>query len=286
MRLIRVGAPGAEVPAVLADDGTRYDVSTITADFDAAFFAADGIADLRARWGAGDIARLPELDPIARLGSPIARPGNVVCAGLNYADHARESGMPIPEEPVLFNKAPNTVVGPYDDIRVPRGATKLDYEVELGVVIGAECRYLSSPEEAWSRVAGYVLCNDVSERSFQIERGGQWTKGKSAETFNPCGPWLVTPDEFDPRREVSLWLDVNGLPRQRGNTREMIFGVDVLLHYISQFMVMDPGDLLDTGTPPGVAMGMTEPAWLAEGDVVTLGIDGLGDQCSTCVPAP
>lgn len=286
MRLIRVGAPGAEVPAVLAGDGTRHDVSSITPDFDAAFFAAGGIADLQARWDAGDITVLPALDPSARLGSPIARPGNVVCAGLNYADHARESGMPIPEEPVLFNKAPNAVVGPYDDIRVPRGATKLDYEVELGVVIGAECRYLSSPEEAWSHVAGYVLCNDVSERAFQIERGGQWTKGKSAETFNPCGPWLVTPDEFDPRQGVDLWLDVNGHPRQRGNTREMIFGVDVLLHYISQFLVMDPGDLLDTGTPPGVAMGMAEPAWLAEGDVVTLGIDGLGDQCSACVPAP
>ncbi len=286
MRLIRVGAPGLEVPAVLGVDGARHDVSSLTADFDALFFASGGIADLRARWDSGDIARLPALDPQARLGSPIARPGNVVCAGLNYADHAAESGMPIPDEPVLFNKAPNTVVGPNDDIRIPRGATKADYEVELGVVIGGECRYLSSPEEAWSRIAGYVLCNDVSERAFQIERGGQWVKGKSAETFNPCGPWLVTPDEFDPRPGVGLWLDVNGQPRQRGNTREMIFGVDVLVHYISQFMVMDPGDLLDTGTPPGVAMGMAAPAWLEAGDVVTLGIDGLGEQRSTCVPAP
>ncbi|MGI9196910.1 MAG: fumarylacetoacetate hydrolase family protein, partial [Candidatus Nanopelagicales bacterium] len=222
----------------------------------------------------------------ARLGAPIARPGNIVCAGLNYADHAAESKMAIPDEPVLFNKAPNTLVGPTDDVRVPRGATKMDYEVELGVVIGSTCRYLASPDEAWSLIAGYVVSNDVSERAFQIERGGQWMKGKSAETFNPCGPWLVTPDEFDPRTGVGLWLDVNGQRRQTGTTADMIFGVDVLLHHISQFLVLDPGDLVNTGTPPGVAMGMSQPGWLAPGDVMTLGIDGLGEQRSTCVPAP
>ena len=286
MKLIRVGAAGAEVPAVLGPEGERYDVSSITNDFDAAFFAADGISELRSRWDAGAVATLPLLDPAARLGAPMARPGNVVCAGLNYVDHALESKMAIPDEPVLFNKAPNTVVGPGDDILVPRGATKLDYEVELGVVIGATCRYLDSPGDAWSRIAGYVVSNDVSERAFQIDRGGQWMKGKSAETFNPCGPWLVTADEFDPRRGVDLWLDVNGQRRQTGNTRDMIFPVDVLLHYVSQFLVLDPGDLVNTGTPPGVAMGMAEPAWLQAGDVVTLGIDGLGEQRSRFAPAP
>ena len=285
MKLIRVGAPGAEVPGVLGPDEARYDVSSITGDFDAAFFAAGGIATLQAAWDSGAIARLPLLDPQARLGAPIARPGNVVCAGLNYVDHAVESKMAIPDEPVLFNKAPNTVVGPYDDIVVPRGATKLDYEVELGVVIGAPCRYLDSPDAVWSRIAGYVVSNDVSERAFQIERGGQWVKGKSAETFNPCGPWLVTADEFDPRAGVSLWLDVNGERRQTGSTSDMIFPIDVLVHYISQFLVLDPGDLVNTGTPPGVAMGMANPAWLQQGDVVTLGIDGLGQQRSTCIAA-
>lgn len=283
MKLIRVGAPGAEAPAVLGAEGQRYDVSSITKDFDAAFFAGGGLGELRSRWDAGAITSLPQLDVDARLGAPIARPGNVVCAGLNYVDHALESKMAIPDEPVLFNKAPNTVVGPRDDIIVPRGATKLDYEVELGVVIGSACRYLDTPDEAWSRIAGYVVSNDVSERAFQIERGGQWMKGKSAETFNPCGPWLVTADEFDPRAGIDLWLSVNGQRRQTGNTRDMIFPVDVLLHYVSQFLVLDPGDLVNTGTPPGVAMGMAEPAWLQAGDVVTLGIDGLGEQRSTCV---
>ena len=260
-------------------------MSSITGDFDAAFFASGGIATLQAAWDSGAIARLPLLDPQARLGAPIARPGNVVCAGLNYVDHAVESKMAIPDEPVLFNKAPNTVVGPQDDIVVPRGATKLDYEVELGVVIGATCRYLDTPDDVWGRIAGYVVSNDVSERAFQIERGGQWVKGKSAETFNPCGPWLVTADEFDPRSGVGLWLDVNGERRQTGSTSDMIFPVDVLLHYISQFLVLDPGDLVNTGTPPGVAMGMANPAWLQQGDVVTLGIDGLGEQRSTCAAA-
>ena len=286
MKLIRVGAPGAEVPAVLGPEGERFDVSSITRDFDAAFFAGGGLSELQSRWRSGSIGSLPQLDRDARLGAPIARPGNVVCAGLNYVDHALESKMAIPDEPVLFNKAPNTVVGPDDDIVVPRGATKLDYEVELGVVIGSTCRYLDTPDDAWSRIAGYVVSNDVSERAFQIERGGQWMKGKSAETFNPCGPWLVTADEFDPRSGVNLWLDVNGQRRQAGNTRDMIFPVDVLLHYVSQFLVLDPGDLLNTGTPPGVAMGMTEPAWLQAGDVVTLGIDGLGEQRSACVQSP
>lgn len=286
MKLIRVGAPGAEVPAVLGPAGERYDVSSITDDFDSAFFARGGIADLQRRWEAGEIQTLPALPQDARLGSPIARPGHLVCAGLNYADHAAEAGMAIPEEPLLFTKAPNTVIGPTDDVHIPRGATKVDYEVELGIVIGSTCRYLDSPADAWSCIAGYVVSNDVSERAFQIERGGQWMKGKSAETFNPLGPWLVTPDEVDISAGLDLWLDVDGARRQSGSTSSLIFGIDVLLHYISQFLVLDPGDLINTGTPPGVAMGMAEPAWVQPGQVVTAGITGLGEQRSRFVTAP
>lgn len=286
MKLIRVGAAGAEVPAVLGPGGERYDVSSITADFDAAFLARGGIADLQRRWAAGEIQALPTLSVDARLGAPIARPGHLVCAGLNYADHAAESGMAIPEEPVLFTKAPNTVIGPNDDVRIPRGSTKVDYEVELGIVIGATCRYLDSPADVWACIAGFVVSNDVSERSFQLDRGGQWMKGKSAETFNPLGPCLVTPDDLDLAAGLDLWLDVDGTRRQTGNTSSLIFPVDVLVHYISQFLVLDPGDLVNTGTPPGVAMGMAEPAWLQPGQVVTAGITGLGEQRSRFVPAP
>ena len=286
MKLIRVGAAGVEVPAVLGPAGERYDVSSLTRDFDSAFFARGGVADLRSRWGDGQIQALPTLPADARLGAPIARPGHLVCAGLNYADHAAESGMAIPDEPLLFTKAPNTVIGPTDDVHIPRGATKVDYEVELGIVIGSTCRYLDSPEAAWACIAGFVVSNDVSERTFQLDRGGQWMKGKSAETFNPLGPWLVTPDELDFVGGLDLWLDVDGERRQTGSTSSLIFPVDVLVHYISQFLVLDPGDLINTGTPPGVAMGMTEPAWVQPGQVVTAGITGLGKQRSRFVPAP
>jgi len=285
MKLIRVGAVGAEVPAILGPAGERYDVSSITADFTAAFFAGDGLADLQRRWAAGEIQTLPTLPADARLGPPIARPGHLLCAGLNYADHAAESGMAIPEEPLLFTKAPNTVVGPTDDVPMPRGSTKVDYEVELAIVIGRTCRYLDSPADAWSHIAGFVVSNDLSERSFQLDRGGQWVKGKSCESFNPLGPWLVTPDEIDLGSGLDLWLDVNGVRRQTGNTNSLIFPVDVLIHYISQFMVLDAGDLINTGTPPGVAMGMAEPAWLHSGDVVSVGITGLGEQRTTFVPS-
>lgn len=285
MKLIRVGAPGAEVPAVLGPGDERYDISSITRDIDGAFLGRGGIADLQARWASGEIQRLPLLDPQARLGAPIARPGHLICAGLNYADHAAESGMAIPEEPLLFTKAPNTVVGPEDDVFIPRGATKVDYEVELGVVIGATCRYLESPDDAWSRIAGFVVSNDVSERAFQLDRGGQWMKGKSAETFNPLGPWLVTPDEVELADGIDLWLDVDGERRQSGSTASLIFSVDVLVHYISQFLVLDPGDLINTGTPPGVAMGMSEPAWVQAGQVVRAGITGLGQQRTRFVRA-
>jgi len=286
VKLIRVGAPGAEVPAVLGNAGERYDVSSLTRDFDSAFFGRGGIADLQRRWDAGEIQALPTLPADARLGAPIARPGHLVCAGLNYADHAAESGMAIPEEPLLFTKAPNTVIGPADAVYVPRGATKVDYEVELGVVIGSTCRYLDSPADAWSCIAGFVVSNDVSERSFQLDRGGQWMKGKSAETFNPLGPWLVTPGDLDFNAGLELWLDIDGERRQTGSTTSLIFPIDVLVHYISQFLVLDPGDLINTGTPPGVAMGMAEPAWVQPGQVVTAGIAGLGEQRTPFVPAP
>ena len=286
MKLIRVGAVGAEVPAVLGPAGERYDVSSITPDFDSAFLGGGGIADLQRRWAAGDIQALPTLPADARLGAPIARPGHLVCAGLNYADHAAESGMAIPEEPLLFTKAPNTVIGPTDDVYIPRGATKVDYEVELGIVIGSTCRYLETPADAWGCIAGFVVSNDVSERTFQLDRGGQWMKGKSAETFNPLGPWLVTPDELGNPQDVDLWLDVNGVRRQTGNTRTMIFGVAQIVSYLSRFMALQPGDVIPTGTPPGVGMGQKPPVFLKAGDVVTLGGRGLGEQRQKVVITP
>lgn len=281
MKLMRVGPAGSETPVVLDEQGVRRDVSTITSDFDGAFFGSGGIERLRA----ADLTSLPVLQDDLRIGSPVARPGNVLCVGLNYIDHANESNMAIPAEPVLFNKAPNSVVGPNDDVMMPRGATKVDWEVELGVVIGSTCRYLSSPAESLSHIAGFVISHDVSERAFQLEGTGQWVKGKSCETFNPCGPWLVTPDELDLGAGLGLWLDVNGERRQTGHTSDLIFDVPFLLHYISQYLVLDPGDLVNTGTPPGVAMGMAEPAWLQPGDEMTLGITGLGEQRQRCVPS-
>jgi len=202
----------------------------------------------------------------------------VLCIGLNYSDHAEETGQAIPDEPILFTKPPNTVIGPDDTVLVPRGSNKTDWEVELGIVIGSRCRYLADEAEAAQHIAGYVLVNDVSERAFQMERGGQWSKGKSAETFNPCGPWLVTPDEIDDVLDLGMWLDVNGIRRQTGSTGRMIFSPTYLVHYLSQFMVLEPGDLINTGTPPGVGLGMKPPLYLAPGDVMELGIDHLGTQ--------
>lgn len=278
---MRVGPAGSEIPVVLDGEGRRRDASTITDDFDSAFFGSGGIERLRA----ADLTGLPVVADHLRVGAPIARPGNVLCVGLNYVDHANESNMAIPVEPVLFNKASNAVVGPNDDVIMPRGSTKVDWEVELGVVIGSTCRYLSSPEESLAHIVGFVISNDVSERAFQLEGTGQWVKGKSCETFNPCGPWLVTPDELDLDAGLDLWLDVNGQRRQSGHTSDLIFDVPFLLHYISQYLVLDPGDLVNTGTPPGVAMGMAEPAWLRAGDEMTLGISGLGEQRQRCVPS-
>jgi 2,4-diketo-3-deoxy-L-fuconate hydrolase len=213
-----------------------------------------------------------------RVGAPIARPQQLLCIGLNFSDHAAETGQAAPDEPILFTKSPNTLVGPNDGVRQPRGSTKLDWEVELGVVVGKRASYLADREEARDAIAGYVVCNDVSERAFQLERGGQWSKGKSCETFNPAGPWLATADEIDDVLDLQMWLDVNGVRRQTGNTATMIFDPYEIVRYLSQFLVLEPGDLIDTGTPPGVAMGMKPPVWLQPGDVMELGIEGLGVQ--------
>jgi 2-keto-4-pentenoate hydratase/2-oxohepta-3-ene-1,7-dioic acid hydratase in catechol pathway len=273
---MRVGAPGAERPVVRVDDTRYVDVSDLVPDFDETFFGGDGVRRLAEpvaqRIAAGETRPFGGL----RIGAPIARPHQILCIGLNYRDHAAETGQAVPAEPILFTKSPNTLVGPYDDIRIPRGSTKLDWEVELGIVIGRRTSYLDSVADAAPAIAGYVLVNDVSERAFQMERGGQWSKGKSAETFNPAGPWLATPDEVPDVRELGMWLDVNGVRRQTGNTRTMIFDPYVIVHHLSQFMVLEPGDLINTGTPPGVGMGHQPPIWLRAGDVVELGIDRLG----------
>lgn len=280
MRLVRIGEFGGEVPAIVAADGSYRDVSSVIDDFDPAFFAGDGMQRLESI----DATSLPVVR--GRVGAPIARPSTILCVGLNYVDHANESSMKVPDEPILFTKAPNCLVGPFDQVRIPRGATKVDYEVELAVVIGKQCRYLESPEQAIAHIAGFTISNDVSEREWQLNRGGgQWIKGKSCETFNPCGPELVTPDEIDLATGLELWCDVNGQRRQTGSTHDMIFNVATILHHVSQFMVLEPGDLVNTGTPPGVAMGMAEPGYLHAGDVMTLGISGLGEQRQELVSA-
>jgi 2-keto-4-pentenoate hydratase/2-oxohepta-3-ene-1,7-dioic acid hydratase in catechol pathway len=271
---MRIGAPGAEKPVVRLDESHYVDVSDVTPDFDERFFAAGGVALLAEKVATGR----PEEFAGERIGAPIARPHQILCIGLNYSDHAAETGQAVPDEPILFTKSPNTLVGPNDDVRIPRGATKTDWEVELGIVIGKRTSYLDSAEEARDAIAGYCVVNDVSERAFQMERGGQWSKGKSAETFNPAGPWLVTPDEIPDVRELGMWLDVNGVRRQTGTTKTMIFDPYVIVHHLSQFMVLEPGDLINTGTPPGVGMGHNPPIWLQPGDVMELGIDRLGSQ--------
>lgn len=289
MKLMRLGPAGHEKPVVRVDDDTYVDVSDVTTDFDEAFFAELGMLNLAPivaeRIAAGDVHPFVADGVSHRIGAPIARPHQILCIGLNYSDHAAESGMPVPDEPILFTKSPNTLVGPSDDVRMPRGATKLDWEVELGIVIGKRTSYLDSVETAREHIAGFVVVNDVSERAFQIERGGQWSKGKSAETFNPAGPWLVTPDELDDVMQLGMWLDVNGQRRQTGSTSTMIFDPWFIVHYLSQFLVLEPGDLINTGTPPGVGLGMTPPTYLAVGDVMRLGIDGLGEQQQTVIAA-
>lgn len=276
MKLLRVGDFGKEKPAVMLGDGRVVDVSSRVREFDGAFLSDGGLEKLRAILK-GD---LPSIDLAGkRIGSPVARPWKVIGIGLNYADHAKESGMPIPPEPVVFMKASNTVAGPYDTVLIPRGSMKTDWEVELGVVIGKTVRYLGDKESALSYVAGYCISNDVSEREFQLERGGGWDKGKSAETFNPLGPWLVTTDEIPDPQVLSMSLEVNGVRRQTGSTKTMIFNVKHLVWYLSQFLVLEPGDVITTGTPPGVGLGQKPtPIYLKENDVMELAIEGLGRQ--------
>jgi 2-keto-4-pentenoate hydratase/2-oxohepta-3-ene-1,7-dioic acid hydratase in catechol pathway len=280
VKLIRFGNRGQEKPGVELGEGNRKDCSALFDDWDSEFFAKDGLRRLKESLDA-HARSLPAVPAGVRIGSPIARPGKVVCIGLNYSDHAAESGMEIPKEPIVFLKASNTVVGPYDDVLIPRGATKTDWEVELGVVIGREARYLDSATEAAGCIAGYCISHDVSERAFQLERGGQWTKGKSCDTFNPLGPWLVTPDECCDPDNLAMLLLVNGQQRQLGTTSRMVFKPAVLVHYLSQFMTLEPGDLISTGTPPGVGLGMKPPVYLKHGDVVELSIAGLGHQKQT-----
>jgi 2-keto-4-pentenoate hydratase/2-oxohepta-3-ene-1,7-dioic acid hydratase in catechol pathway len=286
MKLMRIGEPGWERPHVQLDGGLVLDVSGLTPDFTPDFLAGGGIDRLRAALP-GRAADATPLPSQARVGAPVPRPGKIVCIGLNYADHAAETGAAVPTEPVVFMKAPNTLVGPNDEVYIPRGSAKTDYEVELGVVIGRTARYLQSSQDGLDAVAGYLVCNDVSEREYQLERGGQWDKGKSCERFNPAGPFLVTADEVADPGALDLWLDVNGQRRQSSNTKNLIFHVGEIIRYLSQFMVLEPGDLINTGTPGGVALATGNPEdYLKPGDVVELGITGLGSQRQTFIPAP
>jgi 2,4-diketo-3-deoxy-L-fuconate hydrolase len=282
VKLLRIGPAGSEKPAALVGDHSYVDLSDVVDDFDERFFGASGLDRIRpvVAERSADLAAVRAIDG-QRVGAPIARPHQILCIGLNYSDHAAETGQAVPEEPILFTKSPNSLVGPNDDVRIPRRSTKPDWEVELGIVIGSRTSYLDSVEEARDAIAGFVVVNDVSERAFQLERGGQWAKGKSAETFNPAGPWLVTTDEVEDVRTLDMWLDVNGIRRQTGSTATMIFDPYVIVHYLSQFLVLEPGDLINTGTPPGVGMGLRPPVWLQPGDVMELGIEGLGRQRQT-----
>jgi len=282
MKLVRYGPAGKEKPGIIGEDGKIRDISRAVKDIDSAMLASGGLAKIKKL----NVNRMKPVAGKPRLGPCIGKVGNFIAIGLNYSDHAAEAGMPIPKEPVIFNKATTSICGPNDDTFVPRESTKLDYEVELGIVIGKRARYLDK-DRAMSAVAGYFLSNDVSERSFQIERsGGQWYKGKSCESFGPIGPWFVTKDEIRDPQNLDMWLDVNGERRQTGNTRTMIFGVAHLVWYCSQFFVMEPGDVIITGTPPGVGLGIKpEPKFLKAGDVVTLGIEKLGEQKQKIVAA-
>jgi 2,4-diketo-3-deoxy-L-fuconate hydrolase len=277
MKLIRVGDPGRERPGVQLADGSRVDVSAFGSDYDERFFGDNGEQELQ-RWVTSESARAPRFAPESRLGPPLTRPSKIVCIGLNYRDHAAESGMDIPREPVIFFKATSSIVGPNDPLVIPKNGTKVDWEVELAVVIGRKANYIER-ENAAEHIAGFVLHNDYSERAFQLERGGQWVKGKSADTFAPIGPFIATADEIADAGRLGMWLTVNGEIRQQSTTANMIFDVPTLVSYVSEFMTLLPGDIISTGTPAGVALGMRPaPVFLKAGDVVALGIDGLGES--------
>lgn len=274
MKLLRVGPKGAEKPAILAEDGSIRDLSAIVTDIGGQALTPEGLARIRAT----DIGLLPRLEAGQRIGPCVANVGKFLCIGLNYADHAAETGAAIPEEPIIFAKATSAIIGPDDDVIIPKNSIKPDWEVELAVVIGKEARYVEEAD-AMEHVAGYCVCNDVSERHFQTERGGTWDKGKGADTFGPIGPWLVTRDEVPDPQNLKMWLEVDGKRYQDGSTRTMIFGVARIVSYVSQFMSLQPGDIITTGTPPGVGMGIKpEPVWLKPGNVMHLGIEGLGEQ--------
>ncbi len=280
MKLVRYGVRGAEKPGILDKNGAVRDLSGRVDDIAGESLTSTGLSKLAAI----DPATLPLVADPGRYGPCVARTGKFICVGLNYADHAAETGADIPAEPILFMKATSAITGPNDNVIIPRKSRKTDWEVELGVVIGDEARYVSEAD-ALKHVAGYCLINDVSEREFQAERGGQWTKGKSADSFGPIGPWMVTRDEIADPQNLKMWLSVDGTMRQNGSTRTMIFGVAFLVHYISQFMSLQPGDIISTGTPPGVGLGMKPPVFLTAGQTIKLGIEGLGEQTQLTVDA-
>jgi 2-keto-4-pentenoate hydratase/2-oxohepta-3-ene-1,7-dioic acid hydratase in catechol pathway len=281
MKLVRYGAKRSEKPGILDSAGTIRDLSGLVGDIAGPTLSDEGLARLRGL----DLAKLPAVDASTRLGACVGGVGKFICIGLNYADHAAESNLPVPSEPVIFMKATSAICGPNDEVLIPRGSEKTDWEVELGVVIGKRAKYVSEAQ-ALDHVAGYCTINDVSERAFQAERQGQWTKGKSCDTFGPTGPWLVTRDEIADPQALKMWLTVNGETRQDGSTATMVYGVSFLVSYLSQFMSLEPGDVISTGTPPGVGMGMKPPTYLKPGDVVELGVEGLGAQRQTCLADP
>ncbi len=280
MKLIRFGQPGQERPGVLIND-KRYDVSGFIPDFNESFFETDGLEKLKAVVEEHG-TNLPEVAEDERVGCPVARPSKLLCIGLNYADHAKETGAPLPPEPVIFMKSTTAVVGPFDDVIIPKNSVKTDWEVELAVVIGKKASYVDEADAA-DHIAGYMLHNDISEREFQLERNGTWDKGKGCDTFAPLGPFMATPDEVADPNALRLWLDVNGKKMQDGNTSNFIFNVPFVVSYVSQFMTLLPGDIISTGTPAGVGLGFNPPVYLKPGDVMELGIDGLGTQKQTTV---
>lgn len=278
MKLLRYGSPGAEKPGLIDADGKIRSLSNVIDDLAGDALSESSLDKLRSI----DPTTLPEVDSETRIGPCVAEVGKFLCIGLNYSDHAAESGMEVPEEPVVFMKATSSISGPNDDVVIPRGSTKSDWEVELGVVIGTHAKYVSE-SDAMKHVAGYFVVNDLSEREYQIERSGQWVKGKSCDTFAPIGPWLVTPDEVEDPQNLNMWLELNGERVQNGSTQTMVFGVAHLISYLSQFMSLHPGDIISTGTPPGVGLGMKPPRYLIPGETMKLGIDGLGVQQQTTV---
>jgi 2,4-diketo-3-deoxy-L-fuconate hydrolase len=282
MKLLRFGDVGLEKPGLQLENGTRIDVSGFGMDWNHNFFADPGNLDRLQEWVGANAESAPVISDDTRLGSAVARPGKLICIGLNFSDHAAEAGMPVPDEPIVFFKATSAIVGPYDNVVIPRNSQKTDWEVELAFVVGKKASYVTE-DEALDYVAGYVLHNDYSEREFQIERGGQWVKGKSCDTFAPLGPFVATSDEIKDPENLSMWLKVNGETKQDGNSNKLIFGIAHLVSYLSQFMTLEPGDVVSTGTPPGVGMGFDPPQYMKPGDVVELGIDGLGSSSQTAV---